>query len=293
MKHTKKDLTSLPKNIQLTLITTTAIAFVVNAITFSWLLFRVYPHGIRLSQFSIMAVGQILLPVLLFSLAFFLVKHEGGRFNRVFTTTVTTITGLAIYTIIVTVEILLSRFHDIYSGILPVEWIALAAYAVTIAFYLSLLLFIRLRSESQHKKTVTLALLVVAFLATAMSNVYNLTLQRLDGQLVINLFTNPLIITPVILPIAFFMTAYLMVFHKSRLARSYIAAIYTLIGIFVITITTMLFNYAIWLQVVEDAASAYPHLQTTVVAVVSLAVYSFLIITHNSAKKAVTKLKKA
>ncbi|MDB5187041.1 MAG: hypothetical protein JWM07_513 [Candidatus Saccharibacteria bacterium] len=294
MKNNKKSTSTLPKNIQLTFVTAAAIALVMNAIYYIGLLLRVYPQGMRLSQFSVMAITLIVLPALLFVIAYVVYKKGSSQLERFFNATLLATVGLAIHTIILIIERLLTQHYDIYTGMPVGTWIPLVSVSIAVASYLVILLTLSSPKKNPTRclQLTAVALVVVAFIANAIFNISSLVLQHVDSDNVTNLLTNPLLITPVVLPIAFFATAYLTASKANgRLSRLFTAVVYTLVGTLAIWITTVFFNLGIWTLSIGDAASVHAlDLPTIFTAFLSLAVYTFLIVTHNrTTKKKATK----
>lgn len=294
MKNSKKYTSLLPKNIQLTFISAAAIALIMNAVYYIGLLMRVYPQGMRLSQFSIMAITHIVLPALLFVIAYVVYKKGSSQLERIFNATLLATVGIAIHTIILIIERLLTRNYDIYTGMPVGTWIPLVSVSIAVAFYLIMLLSLSSPKKNSARtfQLTAVALVILAFIADATFKLSSLVLQHINSNNVSNLLTHPLLITPVILPIAFFVTAYLTATKANgRLIRLFTAVVYTLVGTLVIWITTVFFNLGVWTLSIGDAASVHAlDLPTVFTAFLSLAVYTFLIVTHNhTAKKKTAK----
>jgi hypothetical protein len=291
MKNIKKATITLPKNIQLTFITAAAIAFVINAIYWIGLLLRVYPHGMRLSQFSIMAFSEVLLPAILFFAAYFVVKKGVPRFERIFNAVLLAIAGLALHIIVTIIERMLTEYQNIYTGVFAITWMPAVSFIVTLVAYGGLLYALYPRNKKTNDarvlQLVVLFLIIAAFIADASFNISSLILQNTDNKSITGLLTNPLLITPVVFPNAFFATAYFMITKLGgRLNRLFTATIYTLVGFMVILITTMLFNIGVWSLPLGDTAAIHAlDLQTIFAASTSFIVYTFLIISHNQLKK--------
>lgn len=297
MKKTKKALTVLPKNIQLTFITAAAVAFVINAIYWISMLIRVYPNGMRLSQFSILAFGQILLPAVLFAVSFVAYKKSTTRFDHVFNSVLLTFVGLGVYILTATVEGLLSRYQNISSSLVSMTWAPAVSMIVALCLFGAILLVLcRRNKKANHARRLqltALTVIAVAFLVGTLFNMSGLVSQLVGNNNIVNLLTHPLLMTPIILPVAFFLTAYFTLEKiGGRLNRMFTAAIYALVGAMAIWITTMVFQIGAWTLPAGDFASLHAlNLPTIFATVISLAVYTFLIVTHNRSKNATKKSK--
>lgn len=297
MQKTKKASIALPKNIQLTFITAATIAFVINAIYWIGLLIRVYPNGMRLSQFSIMAIGQILLPAILFAISFLAYKKSTTRFDHIFNSTILTLIGLGIHHLVAIIERLLSRYQDISSSLISMTWAPAVSMVIALCLFAAVLLVLCPRNKNANHvrrlQLVALFVITLAFLADAAFNLSGLVSQHIGNNNGIKLLTHPLLITPVILPIAFFVTAYLALQKLGgRLNHLFTAAVYALVGAMTIWITAMVFHIGVWSLPASDFASIHSlGLQTIFATAASLTVYTFLIVTHNRSKKAAKKSK--
>lgn len=297
MQKKKKTPTSLPKNIQLTFITAAAVAFVINAIYWISMLIRVYPNGMRLSQFSILAFGQILLPAVLFVLGFVTYKKSITRFDHIVNAVLLTFVGLGIYLLTSTVEGLLSRYQNISSSLVSMTWAPAVSMIITLCLFGALLLVLYPRNKkvnhARRLQLIALAVIALAFLVGAAFNFSGLVSQHVGNNNILALLTHPLLITPVVLPIAFFLTAYFALEKSAgRLNQLFTAAMYALVGAMVIWITAMVFQIGAWTLPPNDFASLHKlGLPTIFATVISLAVYTFLIVTHNRSKKTTKRTK--
>jgi hypothetical protein len=297
MKNTKKATGILPKNIQLTFITLSAIAVVIQAIFYIGLLARIYPNGLRLSQFSILAFTAIVLPVILFATAYYFSKKSASRFDRVFHAALLAVIGLAIQRIVYIVDRVLAQHTDLYTSDLFVNGGMIALPIITtIALYAGLLYTLRLRSKksdgirSLQLATVSLAALV--FTADMVLNISDLVARHIGSRNAMNFITHPDLILPIVLPFAFFAVAYLTIQKTSTLNRLFTSTLYALVGVMTIYITMTLFSVGTWMLSTRDTVSIYAlDLPTIVAAFLSLTVYTFLIVTHNRSKKTTKKSK--
>jgi hypothetical protein len=291
MQKTKKAYTALPKNIQLTFITAASIAFVVNALYWISLLIRVYPHGMRVSQFSIMAVGQIILPAMLFAISFIVYKKSVTRFDHLFNATVWTMIGLGLYHVVSVTEGLLLREQNIYSNIFGITWTPAISMLISLALFGGILFLLSRRNKKvNHAQRLQLSALIVialAFVTDASFNLWGLISQHVGSKNILNLLTHQQLIVPIVLPIAFFLVAYFLVPKAGdRLNRLFTSAIYALIGVMAVTIAMIIYYIGMWALPMSDFASLHAlGLQTVFATVIGLAVYTFLIITHNRSKK--------
>ena len=297
MQKTKKALSALPKNVQLTFITAASITLVINALYWISLMLRVYPSGMRFSHFSIMAVGQILMPIILLAASFFIYKKSTTRFDHLFNSILLALAGISIYQLVSTVEWQLSRYQNISSSLVNMAWAPAVSMAVAFCVFAALLLILSRRDNTvnhvRRLQITTLTLIGSAFIVGIVFNLYGLVSQYINRGDIVSLLIHPQLITPVILPVAFFLVAYLATPKISgRLSRLFTAAIYALIGAMIIWITTMIFSIGVWALSASDFAALHAiGLPTITATVISLAVYTFLIITHNRSTKATKKSK--
>jgi hypothetical protein len=297
MKNTKKATGIPPKNIQLTFITLSAIAVVIQVIFYIGLLARIYPNGLRLSQFSFMAFSSMMLPVILFAVAYYFSKRSASRFDRVFHAALLAVIGLAILRIIYIFDRVLAQHTDLYTSDLFVNGGMLALPIIaTLALYTGLLYVLRIRDKksdgirSLQLATVSLAALVL--IADTILNISDLVVRHIGSKNAMNFITHPDLILPIVLPFAFFAVAYLTIQKTNTLNRLFISTIYAIVGVMTIYITITLFNIGTWMLSTRDTVSVYAlDLPTIIAAFLSLTVYTFLLVTHNRAKKTTKKSK--
>jgi hypothetical protein len=297
MQKTKKVQSVLPKNIQLTLITLASIALVLLTISTIAVLIRVYPHGILFSQFTFMIVSYLLLPVLLFGIAYLKSRAVAPRFDRVFYALLLTIAGIGINTIVTVLERLVSQHTTLYQSSLFINGGMIALpLVVTLVLFAGLLYLLRNHKKNTDSSDVLqqaiIVILSLAFVADALFNVTSLVMQHIGSKNIMNLLTHPQLILPVVLPLAFFATAYLALQKLTTMRRLYTAFVYAVVGAIVIFITRTLFDIYAGILSPAEVASIYAlDLQTIFAATVSVTVYTFLIITHNRGKKITKKAK--
>lgn len=297
MKNSKKETSTLPKNIQLTFITAAAIAFVIQAIYHISLLMRVYPNGLRLSQFTLMATSYVLLPALLFGIGFMIAGKSRPRFDRVFHVTLLTIAGLGINTIVSILDRVFSQHTDLYQSSLFINGGMIAMpLIVTLVLFAGLLYILRTRNKNINKTTIlqraVILILGLAFIANAAFGISGLVLRHIGSKDITNFITHPDFVLTTVLPLAFFATAYLALQKLSTLNRLYASFVYAVIGVMVIFITTIIFHAGIWMLPSADTASINTlDLETIFASITSLTVYTFLIVTHTRTKKAIKKTK--
>lgn len=298
MQKTKKVHSTVPKNIQLTLITLAATAFVVQVIHHTALLIRVYPDGPRLSNFTFIMIGYALLPALLFAAAFMTTSKTLPRFDRLFHATILAIAGLGIHMIVSVLDRLMSQLTDIYTSSLFINGGMIAMpIIVTLVLFASLLYALRSRNKNTDKtnalqRTIIL-ILGLAFIANATFSISSLVLQHIGSKDITNFITHPDFVLPVVLPLAFFATAYLALQKLNTTTRLYTSFLYAVIGVMVISITTTIFYIGgTWILSPADSATMYAlDLPTIFASIISIAVYTFLIVTHNQSKKTTKKAK--
>lgn len=297
MKNSKKETSTLPKNIQLTFITAAAIAFVVQMIYHISLLMRIYPNGLKLSQFTLMVTSYVLLPAILFAISFMIAGKSRLRFDRIFHATLLTVAGLSIHTVVSVLDRIFSQYTELYRSSLFINGGMIALpIVVTLVLFAGLLYVLRTRNKNSDKtNTLQRAVIVIlglAFIANAAFGISGLILRHIGSKDITNFITHPDFALTTVLPLAFFATAYLALQKLSTLNRLYASFIYAMIGVTVIYITTIIFHAGIWMLPLADTAAINTlDLQTIFASIASLAVYTFLIVTHNSAKKAVKKTK--
>lgn len=297
MQKTKKVQSVLPKNIQLTLITLASIAFVAQAISTISLLIRVYPQGVRFSQFTFMILSYLLLPVLLFGVAYFKSRKDTPRFDRVFHALLLTIAGLGINAVVTVLERLVSQHTTLYQNSLFINGGMIALpLVVTLVLFAGLLYLLRNRAKNADNSNLLqhaiIIILSLAFVADALFNMTSLVMQHIGSKNIMNFLTHPQLILPVVLPLAFFATAYLALQKLTVIHRLYTALLYAVVGVIVIYITqTVFYTYTGILSPTEVASIYALDLQTIFAATVSVTVYTFLIITHNRGKKIAKKTK--
>lgn len=296
MTKTQKPALIAPKNIQLTLITTATITLVMNTIFWIHMLVSVYPHGMRISQFSVMALGLILMPVVFFALAFFVYSKNLPRLDEVFKATLLTLAGLGIHAAVSIIERLASRYQDLSTSLGSMTWSPIIPMLVSLCLFIGLLAVVRSRDvKAEHTLRLEVAVVsfvVLAFLIDALFNVGGLVSQHIGRNNIWNLLTHPMLIVPVVLPLAFFATAYLTTPKNTRrLAKLFITLLYTLVGVMTAWTASMLFTFGLRTLSLNQYASAHINdLQTTFIVVVSLAVFAFLLITHNTTKRRAKRL---
>ena len=298
MPKIQKNSGALPKNIQLTFITVAAIAFVVNAVYWCALLMRVYPNGMRLSQFSVMAIGLIVLPAILLGISLLKYKRTTPLFERVFNAALLTFVGLGIHQVVSVIERLLSRYQDISSSLLNMTWSPAITMLVSICLFVGLILVVNSRKKQNPNSLrylfiATLFFVTIAFVVNAVFNFGGLVAQHMDSNNIARLLTHPMLLTPLVLPIAFFATAYLATSKVSgRMHRLFTALIYAMIGSMIILITTMLFNFGVHSLAISKYTSVrWLDVEIIFTTLVSLGVYTFLIVTHTKTKKISKKTK--
>lgn len=297
MQKTKKVQSVLPQNIQLTLITLAAITFVIQAIHHISLLIRVYPNGLRLSQFTFMIISYTLLPALLFAIGYMISGKGRLRFDRVYHATVLAIAGLGIHTIVTILDRVFSQYTDLYRSSLFINGgMIILPIIVTLVLFTGLLYALQTRNKNIDKaSTLQRAIIVIlglAFIANALFNISSLVLRHIGSKDIMNFIAHPDFTLSAVLPLAFFATAYLALQKLNTVNRVYASFLYATIGVMVIFITTMIFSIGTWILSPADTASMYAlNLPTIFASVISIAVYAFLIITHNRSKKISKKTK--
>lgn len=297
MKNSKKETSTLPKNIQLTFITAAAIAFVVQMIYHVSLLLHVYPNGLKLSQFTLMATGYVLLPALLFAISFMIASKGRPHFDRLFHATLLTITGLSIHMVVSVIDRVFSQYTELYRSSLFINGGMIALpLIVTLVLFAGLLYLLRTRNKNTDKtrtlQRTVIVILGLAFIANAAFGISGLILRHIGSKDIANFITHPDFVLTTVLPLAFFATAYLALQKLTTLNRLYTSFVYAMIGVTVIFITTIIFHAGTWMLPPADTASISTlDLQTIFASIASLAVYTFLIVTHNRTKKAVKKTK--
>lgn len=298
MQKTKKAQPALPKNLQLTLITLATLAFVTQIIHHTSLLIRVYPDGLRLSQFTFMMVSYALLPAVLFAIAFIVTDKTSSRFDRLFRATLLAIAGLGIHTIVSVIDRVLSQHTSLYTDSLFINGGMIAMpIIVTLVLFAGVLYALRVRNKKVNKtNTLQRAIILIlglAFIAEATFSVSSLILRHIGSKDITNFITHPDFLLSTVLPLAFLATAYLALQKLSVLNRLYTSSLYAVTGVMVIFITTIIFYVGgTWVLSPADHTSMYAlGLPTIFAGIISIAIYSFLIITHNQSTKPSRKIK--
>lgn len=293
MQKNKKAQSLLPRNIQLTLISTAAIAFAVQAIYMIGILARVYPQGMRLSPFSVMAICSILMPAVLFGIAFVVFRKNLPRLERLFNAAVLTLTGMAIFTSVMILQrVITQQVHTPYGSEMMATWSPAFPFIISLALFAGLLMLLQRTTAIRALQVATIVLVSVAFLSEAIFSVTALVLQHVGTKNIMNFLTHPMLITPVVLPLAFFATSYFALNKETKLNRLFGAVIYSLVGALVVFITLTFFYISTWTLSLGDTASVYAlDLQTIFASIISIAVFTFLIITHNRSKQSPKKKK--
>jgi hypothetical protein len=287
MPKLTKHVSPLPKNLQLTFIMTAAIAFVVNAIYWILLLVRVYPHGMRISQFSIWAIGMIIFPALVFGVAYLMTKKEHSRLEDVFNASLLALTGLLVQTcVILADQFIISPRLSATSGLFA-NLHMLVPSLITLVLFIGFILLVKRGIKNTNKARLmrqSVAIVaVVSLVATATANVHYAFSQFATSYNVLDLLVHPAAITSPILPIIFFAIAYYTIqTNKQPLDRLFTATIYSLIGVMIAATTTLVYTIGIWTLAVFKAypAESLFDIQTAFVVCVSLLFYAHLIITH-------------
>lgn len=298
MQKTKKAQLGLPKNIQLTLITLAALAFVTQIIHHVGLLIRVYPDGFRMSQFTYMMISYALLPAVLFAIAYLISSKKLPRFDRIFRATLLAIAGLGIHTIVSSLDRVLSEHTELHRSSLFINGGMIALPIITTLVLFGGLLYV-LRSQNKtidKKNTLQRAIILIlglAFIAGAVLNISGLVLRHVGSKDITNFIAHPDFLLAIVLPLAFFATAYLALRKLNSINRLYTSFLYAIVGVLVIFITTIIFYIGgTWILSPADSAALYTiDLPTIFASIVSIAVYTFLIITHNQPEKATKKSK--
>lgn len=250
MNKNKQSTDTLPKNIQITFIATVAGAFVVNTIYGILLLMRIYPHGLRPSQFTFIMFTSMLLPVVLFACAYLIAKRRLPRFAHLFYAAVVTVIGYFLFRLVSVADRALSLHSSIYQSepFLNGGMIALPL-VVTLLLYAGLLYsFWRRNQYTGDTPQLQRTMISVGVLTYAVDAVYSLSdlvSRHIGSKNIMNLLTHQDFLTTVVIPVVCFVIAYSVVRNANRLNRLFTAMLYATTGVIVTLIIQLLSNYSL------------------------------------------------
>lgn len=238
MKKTKKALQKiavLPRITQKTFIITALLAYVSNVLFWTVLWASVYPNGGRMSQFAVLAVGEVALPILFFGIAYFLNAHEPSRLARVFKASVLASMGLLLQVFIGFINwwLVYSPSSTAHNEFLSSYWFMIMTAVIVLAIFTALAVWTRTRQKynPQSFRTIFLGLAGGAYIITVLLQLQDTVPRLLKGQDALMLLSQQAFTGFVILPIVLFGIAYsILRFARRRADHVYVAAIYTLIG---------------------------------------------------------------
>ncbi|HET8884064.1 MAG TPA: hypothetical protein VFM68_01180 [Candidatus Saccharimonadales bacterium] len=290
MPKTKNNLPILSEKVQFTFLSVSLIVYVITATYWISLLVRVYPNGMRFSEFSVAAMSEIIFPIILFAIAYLTINKSISRLNRLFKASLFAFMGF----LVLIWAALLSRWIMSSSTLFsewPAHWNVIIPLLVTLIVYIGFVIWPN-RPTGQvaidrRLQVVFLAIASVSFVLTAILGTKHTIGQYLGDQDIINLLTDSRVVVAAILPAIFFAIAYRMISTGKNLAnRLFATGIYTITGIMIAHAIALLCTLSIWYLSVGDS---YPELlftiQTAVVTWISLLVYGAIIVCHGRAKK--------
>jgi hypothetical protein len=271
MNKNKQSTDYLPKNIQITLISVLAAAFAINTIYSILLLVRVYADGLRPSQFTFMTFSFLLLPVVLFTTGYLVANKGLSRLSRLAYAAALTITGYFLHSLVSVADRVLALHTTLYQNapFLNGGMIALPI-VVTLFLYVGLLLILHRQNTSADKmKLLQYVIIPLAFLAFAVNSIFSigeLIMRHIGSKNMMNLLVHPDLIISTVLPLIYFVIAYIITRGVSGLSRLYTAIIYTTAGALATMIILTVSNYS---------------LRTLYVVLTSLTIYVLLILLNN------------
>jgi hypothetical protein len=271
MNKNKQSTDYLPKNIQITLIGAVAGAFVVDTLHSILLLIRIYPHGIRPSQFTLMIFSTILLPLILFAAGYLFSKKSPSRFDRLFAATILTVIGYFIFRMVLVADRALALHTSLYQSV-PIlsEGMIVVPCIVALLLYAGLLYTLRRHKRHTHGmhtlQRIMIPLALLAFVVEAIFSINELVGRHIGSKNIMNLLTHQDLITTTLLPIIFFAIAYLVVRNTNHLTRLFVVILYATIGIIINQTILIASNYS---------------LQTFYITAASVGLYILVIISLN------------
>lgn len=277
----------VPQNIQAPLLFTTIVAYIAIALNVALLLVRAYPNGMRLSEFSIMAVATILMP-LIFAMFTFWVFRMKKLFSRENLSVLSLVATLGIIT-----QTALVGAYYFTASIIPLtvpsemshNLISLAVFALAPVLLFSGYLYYVARhlksiGDIRSIQVTNIAIIALGFVAAVVPRVaYAINQYQFSGSL-INVIVGSGAIETIILPAIFFATAwYLLRLKMGRLERLYNSALYTLVGTL---IAISLINLtSVGLSALSGNGVMIPHqvfnFQPFFIAAVSLVIYVLIV----------------
>lgn len=281
MNKNKQSTDYLPKNIQITLISALTAAFAINTIYSILLLVRVYTDRLQPSQFTFMTFSFLLLPVVLFATGHLVTSKGLSRLSRLAYAAALTITGYFLFSLVSVADRVLALHTTLYQNapFLNGGMIALPII-VTLFLYAGLLLILHQQNKSADKiKLLQCVMIPLAFLAFAVNAIFSigeLIMRHIGSKNIMNLLVHPDLVISAVLPIVFFVIAYIVTRSANRLSRLFTAIIYTTAGALATMIILTVSNYS---------------LRTLYVVLTSLTIYVLLILVNNWTRVFGTKRK--
>jgi hypothetical protein len=284
MKQTKKDILAIPKTIQATFFIIAVFAFLATVINWTGLLIQVYPNGMRLSQFSLLAFSEMLLPVVLFAVAFAAYDTKALRTNRLFTSSLLTTAGLGVLSIIGPIHFLYMHYFQVvgnhFSPIIPA--------VMTLGVYVIFIYVLRRANSARILQVSVIAIIALAFIIQAIFGLGDLFIRHIGSKNIMNFLTHPTFILSIILPVIFLVATYLKNSKLTKINRVFLSVIYALITIIAMNAVMMLFTTGLRLTSPAQDSFLSVHisgLQTLVAVLASLSIYGFLMIRQARTKK--------
>ena len=293
MKKTKKSAFVLPKTIQLTFISVAIAAYIIESIHWINILSRTYPNGLRLSQFSVMAIGTLLLPIILFATSFLAYKKNINKFDTLFNATLMTVIGLAIYVLVFTAEWKLLQNPNI---IFESPWRPAISMIVAFALFIGLQLLIvkssKRTSITKKIQMTTICIMGIVFIINTITNLWDLVSRHVGSIDIMNFFTHQQFVIAIILPLIFLVAAYFILPKTaSKTNRLFTAVVYALTGVLTMN-ATIIATYLV-LTLLPPSRSTALHIiefQTIAAAILGVTIFSILLLTPAQSK---VRLKKS
>jgi hypothetical protein len=275
MKQTKKDILAIPKTIQATFFIIAAFAFLATIIHWTELLIQVYPNGMRLSQFSLLAFSEMLLPATLFTIVFAAYNTKAVRANRLFNASLLTTVGLGVLSIIGPIHFLYMHYFQVVGN----HFTPIIPAVITLGLYVIFIYVLRRANSARILQVSVITIVALAFIIQATFGLGDLFIRHIGSKNIMNFLTHPTFIFNTMLPVIFFVAVYLKSGTLTKINRAFTSIVYTLIGIMAMNAATMIFMTSLRLASPAQDNFLSVHisgLQTLVAVVASLSIYGFL-----------------
>lgn len=220
MPKTKNETDLVPRSLQQAFLWIAAASFILNAIDRIIILSRVYSQrDFRLSQFSVMTLSDILLPILFFGTAYIFVRASTSRTGHLFMSALLAAAGVMLHRLFTLLDWAWISALTPAANQLDLAWRAVALAAISLAAYAALILFIMF--QKNRLKAARSVLLVFAGAALTSYVITALTAlakpEYGGGALIASLPITLTHFVQIALPVAFAGIAYFGLSKKMRL----------------------------------------------------------------------------